>query len=358
MEADTHSVDSSTAVAPAGRESDAPSTPRVLFSCVSENAPEWFDRVVNLALSVRTFGGKLADAQIVINFVGGADPEVRRALAKYDAEVRIVDRFDSRTAYANKLRMLEMADDHEFDLLVALDCDVIIVGDISPHLTPGHVAAKPADRDRLTDQQWDALFGALGVPPAEKSVVATSSGTPMRPYFNSGVVFVPWAHSKPLLVSWSGLLDAILLLLSRQPELVPPQWHIHADQFSLAAALLRDRFPTRPLPLALNFPTHIASRPELVAATGQPLILHYHKDMNKSGFIMRSRVTTVNPLIAQFNAARAQHLGVPDPGLPEVPRRLRARRLAIRGVQTMQGYRQRLNTVRERRLSGADRRSP
>jgi hypothetical protein len=327
---------------------DGQVAPRVLFSCVSENKPDWFDRVANLALSVRKFGGSLADADIVINFVGGADPGVRSTLAALDTEVRVVERFDQRTPYANKLRMLEMVDDHHFDILIALDCDVLVVGDLTPHLTSEHVAAKPADRDRLTDQQWDAFFGALGVPPAEKSVVATSSGTPMRPYFNSGAVFVPARLCKPLLASWAGFLDDILVLLQRRPELVPPQWHIHADQFSLAAALLRDQFPMRALPLSLNFPTHIASQSELVRAAGTPLILHYHKDMDCSGFIMRSRAGVANPLIAAFNGARATHFGVPDPGLPEVPVRIRARRVAVRGVQRLRGYRQRFGTAMAR----------
>lgn len=344
MAVETHVAEELATIAPEieGAGEDGQAAQRVLFSCVSENKPEWFDRVINLALSVRTFGGPLADAPVVVNFVGGADSAMRRILADLGAEVRVVERFDARTPYANKLRMLEMVEDHNFDILLALDCDVIVVGDVTPYLSTTHVAAKPADRDRLTDQQWDALFGALGVPLPKKSVVATSSGTPMRPYFNSGVVVVPAAQCRRLLASWTGSLDDTLLLLDRRPELVPTQWHIHSDQFSLAATLLRDHFPTLPLPLSMNFPTHIGSKPELVAAAGSPVILHYHKDMNSEGLIMRSRAEVANGLIARFNAARANHFQLPDPGVPEVPVSVRARRVAVRGVQAIRGYRHRV----------------
>jgi len=69
---------------------------RVLLSCVSENRPGWYDKVYNLVLSVRSFGGSLADEQVVVNFVDGADPEVARTLEGLGAEVRVVERFDVR----------------------------------------------------------------------------------------------------------------------------------------------------------------------------------------------------------------------------------------------------------------------
>ena len=93
---------------------------RVLLSCVSENRPGWYDKVYNLVLSVRSFGGSLADARVVVNFVDGADPEVARTLEGLGAEVRVVERFDARNPYANKLRMLELGKEFDFDVLVAL----------------------------------------------------------------------------------------------------------------------------------------------------------------------------------------------------------------------------------------------
>lgn len=66
-------------------------TPRILLSCIAKHRPDWWAKIENLVLSVRRFGGTLADAPVVANLVGGADPEVVEALDRLDAEVRIVD---------------------------------------------------------------------------------------------------------------------------------------------------------------------------------------------------------------------------------------------------------------------------
>src|SRR5688500_13752400 len=107
----------------------------VLFSCVSENGEPWFHKVYNLVLSLRLFGGSLAEARVVVNFVGDVDADYADRLNALGADVRIVERFDPRSPYLNKLRMLELAAEYEFDVLVALDCDVLIAGDLQPVLS-------------------------------------------------------------------------------------------------------------------------------------------------------------------------------------------------------------------------------
>src|SRR5918992_4130909 len=96
---------------------------RPLFSCVTENGKSWFVKVQNLVLSIREFGGSLASAPIVVNFVEGVDHAYERWLATFDADVRVVEPVDPVVRYANKLRMLELGEKDDFDILVALDCD-------------------------------------------------------------------------------------------------------------------------------------------------------------------------------------------------------------------------------------------
>src|SRR5688500_8990134 len=108
---------------------------KVLFSCVSENGPDWYRRVETRTLSIREFGGALADSDVVINFVNAVDPEFERKLRELGAEVRVVPRFDERSVYANKLRMFELSREREFDVLLGLDCDVVVVGDLTPVLS-------------------------------------------------------------------------------------------------------------------------------------------------------------------------------------------------------------------------------
>jgi hypothetical protein len=302
--------------------------PRLLLSCVSENRPGWYDKVYNLVLSIRSFGGSLAGEQVVVNFVDGAHPEATGPLEGLGAQVRVVDRFDVRNPYANKLRMLELAKDFDFDVLVALDCDAIVVGDFRDHVPADRVAAKPADVDRLTDAEWRRLFEALRVPVPPKSVVATVTGEPMYPYFNSGVLFVPRDRCLDLLRGWSRFSDEVLELFDHQPEVIPKRWQLHSGQYSLACALIDGGFPVQPLPVTLNFPTHLVVHERLLRDQGPPRIIQYHKGIDRDGFLLRDRADLLDSYLDRFNRQRARALGLRYRGLAGLPLSMRAKRLA------------------------------
>jgi hypothetical protein len=301
---------------------------RVLLSCVSENRPGWYDKVYNLVLSVRSFGGSLADARVVVNFVDGADPEVARTLEGLGAEVRVVERFDARNPYANKLRMLELGKELDFDVLVALDCDAIVAGDFRDQVPADRVAAKPADVDRLTDAEWRRLFQALGVPIPEKSVVATATGQAMYPYFNSGVVFVPRDRCLDLLRGWSHFSNQVLELFAREPDVIPRRWQLHSGQYSLACALIDGGFPVQPLPVTANFPTHLRVHGALLDGLGEPRIIQYHKGIDRDGFLLKDRGDLLDPYLDRFNRERAAALGLDYRGLGRLPLSMRAKRVA------------------------------
>jgi hypothetical protein len=313
-------------------------TPRVLLSCVSENRPGWYDKVYNLVLSVRSFGGSLAGAPVVVNFVDGADPRVAADLEGLGAEVRVVERFDARNPFANKLRMLEFGKELDFDALVALDCDAIVVGDFGDQVPPDRVAAKPADLDRLTDPEWRRLFGAMGVPTPEKSVVATVTGEPMYPYFNSGVVFVPRDRCLDLLGAWSHFSGRVLDLFEREPDVIPRRWQLHANQYSLACALIDGGFPVQPLPVTLNFPTHLRVHGPLLEGLGEPRIIQYHKGIDRDGFLLRDRVDLLDPYLDRFNRRRAEVLGLRYRGLRGLPPFMRAKRIAWRQLRRIDRF--------------------
>jgi hypothetical protein len=314
------------------------SAPRLLLSCVSENRPAWYDKVYNLVLSVRTFGGSLAGAAVVVNFVGGADPKVSAELEGLGAEVRVVERFDVRNPYANKLRMLELAKELDFDVLVALDCDTVVAGDFRDLVPADRVGAKPADLDRLTDDEWRRLFGALRVPVPERSVVATVTGEPMYPYFNSGVLSVPRDRCLDLLRGWSHYSDAVLELFDRRPDVIPKRWQLHSGQYALACALIDGGFPVQPLPVTMNFPTHLRVHSPLLAGQGEPLIIQYHKGIDRDGFLLRDRVELLDPYLDSFNRARAAALDLPYQALGRIPLSMRAKRVAWRQLRRLDRF--------------------
>lgn len=314
----------------------------VLISCVAENRPEWADRARGLVLSVREFGGALSDAPVVVNFVGGVSPELARPLERLGAEVRVVDRVDTRTPLGNKLRMLELDQYAEFDVLAALDCDIAVAGDFADQLSSSAILAKPADYNHLTEREWRRVFAAMAIDPPAKAFRATSSGALMYPYFNSGVLLVPRSLCSELRSRWTNGMSALLGLFDRNPRMVSPAGRWAAEQVSLGLALVGGELPYAPLPISMNFPTHVPVHPSALTATTRPLVLHYHHEVDSHGFLLRSRCELANPYVDRFNRSRARALGLEYRGLDRRALHQRIRRSARARVWRAASLRHRL----------------
>lgn len=282
----------------------------------------------NLAISIRAFGGELSQAPIVVNFVDGVDRTFAEPLEALGAEVRIVQRVSAANPLANKLRMLELQHERQFEVLIALDCDIVVVGDLRAWLDPASISAKAADFDRLTDEEWRGLFAALDLPLPEKTLTATATGQRTYPYFNSGVLFVPHALCDRLRESWMSTFEDVGAALARNPSLIREQWQWLAEQASLSLAILRSELPWRALPTELNLPSHVRLPPS--ALNGPPVIVHYHSDSDPRGFLLRSATATVDPWLDDFNCRRSAVTGLAYTGLARRPAKQRVRRAAAR----------------------------
>jgi hypothetical protein len=304
--------------------------PSVLFSVVAENRPGFAAMVHNLAISIRSFAGELASAPIVANFVDSASPALTRGLRELDVEINVVARVPGGNPLANKLRMLELHRDHEFDVLIALDCDVVVLGDPQPWVRPDVIAAKPADFDRFSEQEWSSVFSALGIRKPERSLTATATGQRIYPYFNSGVVFVPHGRCAELHQGWARTYSELTAALAADPKLIRPQWQWLAEQAALSLTILRDELPWQPLPTALNFPSHV-KLPD-GEATDAPIVVHYHGERDERGFLLAAETAALNPAVDRFNRRRAVVLSTPYPGLTRRPALERLRRNVSRRV--------------------------
>src|SRR5271154_4869430 len=177
--------------------------PRFLLSCVSEDRPSFHARVESLVGSARRLGGSLAGSPILVNMVDSADRAFVRRMEALDAEVRVVPRITGGGfALANKLSVLEVDDREDFDILLAVDCDIAVAEDPSSHVSGDAISVVPADTDPLTDGQWQQLFNGLALERPERSLHATATGRPMYPYFNSGVIGVPRSVCTDLFAAW------------------------------------------------------------------------------------------------------------------------------------------------------------
>lgn len=294
---------------------------RALFSCVGENRPDWHQKMENLVLSIRRHGGSLAGAPIVVNVVGRADDVFVAAMGHLDAEVRAVDAVDPVRPTFNKLRMLELADHdgaHDFDVVVAVDCDVVLRGDVAPELDLDVVRAVPAGRSHLSQQTWERLYERLDLPLPAKSSVMAVSGETTYPYFNSGVVFLPRSKCTLLLDHWHRQREWVQT--PPGAELVGDQ--AGKDQVPLALAVASAHLAVRPLPVNLNLSvTRARPAPPYRGQWGPPFFFHYHRLVDARGFLLASPNRRINPYLDQFNRARADHLQLDYPGLSPVPLR-------------------------------------
>ena len=312
---------------PVARPSDDASGPvglRLLVSCLAENDDGYFRRVEALVWSLRTFGGALSKAPFVAHFVEDVKPHYVSRLHDLDAQVRVVESSGERSVHANKLRMLELADQRDFDVLLALDCDIAFVGDVSPWISAERFGAKPADYDYASPAEWNLLFSRLGMVPPARTAVATSTGRPMIPYFNSGVMFIPHQLCHPLRDAWTSNLAEIYAHSDADPSILP--FPFVADQVALACAIQRSLTPYTLLPVGLNFPTHTAVSTKALSAATDIRILHYHANSDAAGLLYRAKCAFANPYIDRYNRDRAAWLGIRYDGLRSPPARQEVRR--------------------------------
>ena len=288
----------------------------------------------NLVLSVRRFGGSLSGAPMVVHMVGGADPDARAGLEGLGVEVRVVDPVDQRLPSSNKFRMFELADSHDFDVLVGLDCDLVVMGDPSSHLSATALRAVPAGQTHLDDDGWARLYAARGLPLPPRDCVTTVTDERTRPYFNSGVLFVPRGICAELRAAWQDHLTWLLdggaadLGLGR----------LRRDQIPFSLALASVRAPVERLPLNLNMSTVQARYARRYRSEqGPPWIFHYHRAIDADGFLTATVHGAVNEWFDRFNRVRAEELGLDYRGLEPLPTavRLKAKLRSQPAVRTL-----------------------
>jgi hypothetical protein len=295
---------------------------RTIISCTSENGSHWCDKVENLLLSIRRQGGSLAGAPAVVNVVGGVTEEFASRLAGLDATIRTVERFPALAPASNKLRMLELVDEFDFDVLVALDCDMIVTGDIGHFLSTTSLRAVPESRDPFATAQWHLIFDAFGIPPPPRDCPMISSGDSTFPFFKSGVLLIPSGFCGVLRDGWATRIKLYEDLCESPDGSALNRWF--ADQAGLALTVTEDRLPFEPLPVGLNFPMKSRIAARFAPEVRPPFVIHSGSQLDAEGFVLASRHRAVNPHVDEFNRYRADWLGRPYEGLrrPPLPRRV------------------------------------
>jgi hypothetical protein len=282
--------------------------PEVTFACVAENTPRWFHQVQNLAISIRRFGGGLAEMPIRALFVDEVDPAFVAGLDRFGVETVVVARHPlfGVSRASNKFRALEIDIDPS-RVLIYLDCDVVVMGDLSDAVRPDVFRAAPDTVQHYSRQDWETVSAGLGIPLPDRQLVSASSGEVGVAYYNSGVMFIPAPFVRPLADRWVDALDRIQAVAERHGT--PKPWR---DQPPLTFALEAAAIPVEPLPPTLNWSCF---RPTLAepyrSLPRPPTILHYHRRIDEDGFVTYTHDASQSRLLYAFNRTRSESLDVP-----------------------------------------------
>ena len=274
----------------------------VVFSLVGENRRDrWTDQMLNAVLAIRRFGGSLADAPVMIGVVDGVRADLRKALEAQGATVRAVPAVNEQYRYANKLRMLELPDECQADVIVCLDVDIAVLGDIGPFLPAHAVAARTAGVDRWPEELWLRLFERfeLHVPEERHNLL---TGQRSFRYANTGVVSIPWAHRTEIRHRWQHYIEQLWEVGDWMPR------KFLTDQYAFAFTVYDLGLPFEYLPLHLNLEPGVTPDSYAEHAREQfrpPYVVHYHKHLAPSGGIVPPRWPEAAELVEQFNAIRA-----------------------------------------------------
>src|SRR5437879_4278647 len=254
-------------------------TTNAVFTCVIEPTKRFLEQSARLLMSIRWFGGSLAQARFVLGCTGPIPREALELFDHYRAEIEMIERYDLAHGHSNKIAILGSPILAGHDIVVLLDCDTLVVQDPAPWLDPKAVAAKLADLPTVSLVELEAIFRHFkcAIPPARYYHELT--GDAGIAYCNSGVVVVPEKYRSQLVREWE---------YWNRPVLTSPETlhfnRFHADQVSLALALENSKVPFTLLPLEMNMPVHLETYPA-AWHTRDPVTIHYHWLAYSSGFL-------------------------------------------------------------------------
>lgn len=215
-------------------------------------------------------------------------------------------------AYCNKINQLFTLADDDFDVLAACDTDLAIIRPLDEVATAHHVRARRVDQENPPLAVLEQVREFLGF--AQQPALAAPGCSPEALTYalncNGGMLLIPRQFMRPLGEAW--LAYATTLTEHRQ---LLQKWVNHIDQVSWAFAMLKLALPFRELPVEYNFPTNLAGRiPKGTYA--QPVVLHYHRALDKRGRLRRSGVRLVDRSIREANGLLDHAPAIPSTGAP------------------------------------------
>lgn len=236
-----------------------------LYSAVVDPVGVFPLQARHLVWSLTELAG-VSPQQIILHVVNSdADPEVLTQLRQLGVEVVVVDAYSGHP-YCNKLQQLPSLAAREFDEVVLLDCDVLVIEE--PPTANGSASGKPVDFANPDFAVLEKLFAEAGLT-LTPAVADINGGRTALGNVNGGVYILSRPVFEPLATEWRKWADWCL----GRRDVFGEQW-MHVDQVSFAMAVSSLGTPFTELERRFNTPTHV---PQPLELDCDPAILHYHR---------------------------------------------------------------------------------
>ena len=270
----------------------------LVIGCVTEPVPKYIQQAARLLLSVRWFGGEVANAPFILCTTGKLPAAAESFFTSHGAKIVAVERVSEKHGPSNKIRFLELSMLDNWQHILLLDCDTILARDPSAYLSCPGLSAKIADAPTVTTDDFKQLFAIFAMDMPAERLEHDINGTPCIPYFNSGVILLNSAWRERFVAAWNSYNNAILEKWDNV-SMTP----FHTDQASLTLAIESTGIPFTLLPSSMNLGCHLPAHryPQHFADT-DPVIIHYHSLFDENGYITRTPLEQTNRRIDAFNS--------------------------------------------------------
>ena len=245
-----------------------------LYSAVVDSIGPFPWQARQLVWSLVQLAG-VSPAQIILHVVNAdSDPDIQASLKRLGVEVVPVDAYPNHP-YCNKLQQLPSLASREFDEVVLLDCDVMVLEE--PPSAKGGVIAKPVDFANPPMDILERLYAMAGLPITSATSDVDNALT-VRANANGGVYVLARENFELLSLAWRRWADWCL----ERREIFGDKW-IHIDQVSFAMAVTSEGIPFAEMDRRFNVPTHVPQPGELDC---NPAILHYHRAVDTQQLLL------------------------------------------------------------------------
>lgn len=271
-----------------------------VICCIGENKPNYFMKLKNLFLSIDKLGGEVTKFGRVVFFMEKPKVEYKTELEKMGVKIINSTPINPKYPHNNKARMLEL--DLGYKWYVLLDHDTIVCKNFTKFLNNKTFRAKPVDWSGPNIKLWKKIFRKFNLELPSIRYTTTSDAKEVIPYFNSGVLLVPGSYRKKLYDAWTYFIHE---LISFKEQL--NNFTFFIDQIALTLALQKTNIEVTPLPIEMNFHIHIPVNDKFCPKKIDPYIIHYHRCIDKFGYLTSSKYPGVQKRIKEFNELLPQY---------------------------------------------------